>query len=49
MKITFFEDRSYSKDYLHNEGTEFENKATTLIFDLPETLEDRDVSELNNI
>ena len=47
MKITIYEDRSYSKDYLQNEGTEFENKATTLLFNLPEVIEGYNISELN--
>ena len=47
MEIKIFEDRSYSKDYLHNEGTEFENKATTLHFTIPETLEGIETSSLN--
>ena len=47
MKITIYEDRSYSKDYFQNEGTEFENKATTLLFDLPEVIEGYNTSELN--
>ena len=47
MNIKIYEDRSYSKDYLQNEGTQYENKATTLVFDLPETIEGHETSSLN--
>ena len=47
MDIKFYEDRTYSKEYLYNEGTEFENKATTLHFEFPETVNGVETSSLN--
>ena len=47
MKIKIYEDRSYSRDNFSNDGTEYENLATTLYFEFPEKVNGVTTSSLN--